>query len=178
MVDGWRDGRLFACPRASVRAAALPACRSQATARVRREKSSLATPEAQQARGTHNSADSLSLACHGRGSTYPTEHAGRSRKERQELQTQTTSAGQQGLRGLLVGCCCEGRGTRGSWGAATSQPASFHLGRAAAGSGGRHSQESSSNIDSTVARTSCLTAPIKLSLPSSGLAHGLLLSFL
>lgn len=49
MEDGWRDGRLFACPRASVRAAALPACRSQATAQVRREKSSLATQEAQQA---------------------------------------------------------------------------------------------------------------------------------
>lgn len=130
------------------------------------------------AHGTYNSADSLLLACHGHGSIYPTDHAGRSRKERRDLQTQTTSAGQQGSRPLLVGCCCEGLGTRGSWGAAASQPASFHLGRAAARSGGRRSQESSSNVGSTVARTSSQTAPIKLSLLSSRLAHGLLLSFL
>lgn len=134
--DGWPLGRLLACPRASVRAAALPAGGSQATRRACNGRNQVWLPERYSGprghapRRTHSRWCVTDMKAAIREATV---FSGDSQKERQDLQTQNSSAGQQGSR-LLPSRA----GHAGLCGAlsAPSQLASSHLGRAAAGSQG------------------------------------------
>lgn len=96
MEDGWLDGRLLTCPRASVHAAALPAQhpgphRANATG-----EASLATLDTQQADGTYGTRDSHASGTMGSIIPQTTEFLVSSKKEMARHQVPQTSAGQQG----------------------------------------------------------------------------------